>query len=570
MAQEPLDEIKIDRNNREYDLVIYGATGFTGAIVAKEFISRYATSNINFKFAIAGRNNTKLTKLRNELQTEYKLQINNLSKIVPLSNTPQFLELNDKTRELNICKQEYISNLPIIISDVSNISSLKSMIESTKLIISCIGPYRLLGEKVIELCSLSGTHYVDICGEPEFMERCAYKYYKQAENTGALIVNACGFDSIPSDMGCLFIDQFYIERGAVCSRINGYLTGTAPNGYPAHHTTLKSAVLGINDVDKLRALRKEIDEKKDYRISRKKIKRNGIKQKINKEIYFWSEEVCKYSMLFPFADSAVVSNSQGVSSALLHSQGIINKTFPQYAAYISFNSYWNVIQAISIGGLGKLLSNYEFGRNLLISYPSYLTLGVFSEDGPSIKQRETQTFSFKFYAKGYSKNLCSRHGYDYNKLNKLNCDYNISASVSGKDLGYSGTAKILCECAIVILQEENRINNGDLNKGFAKINGGIFTPSTVFGNTSLIKRLNEAGITFQIEDDDNDIFDEQKNDNDKDIGDDFEVINKPKQNNDLNQKLLNKQNNNNNDVEYDYDRFTNMPNDDDDDDDVPR
>eukprot|EP01083_Nonionella_stella_P190628 705930_1 len=115
MAQEPLDEIKIDRNNREYDLVIYGATGFTGAIVAKEFISRYATSNINFKFAIAGRNNTKLTKLRNELQTEYKLQINNLSKIVPLSNTPQFLELDDKTRELNISKQEYISNLPIII-----------------------------------------------------------------------------------------------------------------------------------------------------------------------------------------------------------------------------------------------------------------------------------------------------------------------------------------------------------------------------------------------------------------------------------------------------------------------
>ena len=563
MAQA--DDAKIDYDSREYDIIIYGATGFTGSIAAIEFIKRYATSNINFKWGISGRNNDKLTKLRVELQNEYKLQIENLNKIVPLSNTPSFL--NDKNKKLKEEKQKLIDNLPIIIADVKNEESLSTMITSTKLVISCIGPYRLIGEKVIELCAKNGTHYVDICGEPDFMERCAFKYYKEAEKNKALIVSACGFDSIPSDMGVAFVDQFYTKNGGICSSINGYLTGTAPDGYQIHHTTLKAAVYGMNEADKLRALRKEIEEKGDYRTSKKKIKRNGPKQKIKKEVYFWSDQVKKYSMLFPFADSSVVANSQGITSSLLTAQNVKNKTFPQYACYISFNSYWNVVQAVSIGGLGKFLINYEFGRNLLCDYPSLMTFGVFSEEGPSKKQRSTQTFKFRFFAKGYSKALCTKYDYDTEKLNNLNPDFNINASVSGQDIAYRGTCKILIECGIVLLQEQGRINEGDLDQGFPAIQGGVFTPSTVFGNTSLIERLNEAGINFNIElnddDDDDDDYEEkvdiapsiQNNDNNK--KEDVEIVSGDKGKNQNDPQPT--------DDEYDYDKYDNV-----DADDVPK
>ena len=105
----------------------------------------------------------------------------------------------------------------------------------------------------------------------------------------------------------------------MCSQIDGYLTGTAPDGYATHHTTLKAAVLGLSEADQLRALRKEI-AKRDYRVQRRDIARCGARQKVHKELYFWADEVSKYSMLFPFADSAVVANSQGVTAALLQAQ----------------------------------------------------------------------------------------------------------------------------------------------------------------------------------------------------------------------------------------------------------
>merc|ERR1719491_254268 len=181
--------------DRQFDIVIYGATGFTGAIVASELIKRLATTDLELKWAIAGRNNAKLTKLRSTLQREFTSELQILSRIVPLSNTPSLL--SDSKKAAQTRKAQYISSLPMLIADVTDADSLRAMITRTKLIISCVGPFRLFGEMVVKVCSEQGTHYVDICGEPDFMERCAFKYYSFAQSTGALIVSACGFDSIP-------------------------------------------------------------------------------------------------------------------------------------------------------------------------------------------------------------------------------------------------------------------------------------------------------------------------------------------------------------------------------------
>lgn len=130
-------------------------------------------------------------------------------------------------------------------------------------------------------------------------------------------------------------------------------------------------------------------------------------------------------------------------------------------------------------------------------------MGAFTEDGPSEIQRQSQTFEFRFFANGYSAELCNTLN-----LENIKPDMKIHATVSGYDMGYSGTALIFIECAICLLEEMNQIKDGDLLNSFPAIVGGVFTPSTVFGNTSLIERLNEAGINFTINEDfDEDVID---------------------------------------------------------------
>ena len=309
----------------------------------------------------------------------------------------------------------------------------------------------------------------------------------------------------------------------MCSHINGYLTGTAPDGYAAHHTTLTAAMLGLSQADQLRGLRKEIANR-DYRVQRKDIARCGARQEVQKGLYFWAPEVSKYSMLFEGADSAVVANSQGVTAALLQAQTQIQtqahrRTFAQYAAYLSLNSYWQVLAVLGVGGVTKLLCSYEFGRKLLSAYPSVMTLGAFSEEGPSAQQRRSQTWSLKFVSKGYSRQLCAQYKEAPHRLAQLKPAFSVRARVSGSDAGYSGTAKMLIECAVTLLQDNRRIRRGDLDQGIPWVRGGVFTPSTVFANTELVSRLKEAGIAFQIEQDDEN-EDDKQDDDENDADDD--------------------------------------------------
>mmetsp|Transcript_56517 Transcript_56517/g.94090 ORF Transcript_56517/g.94090 Transcript_56517/m.94090 type:complete len:552 (-) Transcript_56517:102-1757(-) len=519
---DEFDEIKTDRI---YDITIYGATGFTGAIASGVFLERYLRTDMDLKWCIAGRSVTKLQTLRSQLQSE-----------------AQSLEVEDNASVQR--KLSYVQQLPMVIADVANETALRRMIASTKLVICCIGPYRLYGEKVIEYCAHYGTHYVDICGEPDFIERSAFKYYHTAQTSGAIIVSACGFDSIPSDIGVAFVDNLFASRGALCSTINGYLSGSAPDGYPVHHTTLQAAVYGMSEAQKLRSLRKQIESSSNndndrYRMPRAQIERTGAKQRIHKESYFWSDEAQKYCMLFPGADSAVVANSQGVTAALLHAQQQLQPpktSYPQYAAYIAFNSHWSVLQTVALGGLGQFLVQYEFGRNLYLKYPSWMTWGAFSEQGPSETQRASQEFTFRFFARGYSKRVRDEYGDgdgddgDAEKL-KVKPDMNVVAKVTGADIAYTGTCKMLVQCALVLLTEEQQIKAGDVNKGCPSIKGGVFTPATVFGivNTSLVRRLNEVGITFTVERVDGDDANAEQKENDDEDGNsnEYEMVNNP-------------------------------------------
>jgi short subunit dehydrogenase-like uncharacterized protein len=168
---------------RAYDLIVYGASGFTGRLVAEHLLGTYgATSEV--RWAMAGRSTGKLAEVRD------------------LIGGP--------------------SNFPLIAADASDPASLKPMAESAKVIISTVGPYQLYGEGLVAACATAGNDYVDLCGEPAWMAAMINKYGDDAQASGARIVFSCGFDSIPFDLGVFLLEQQARARlGAPATRVHG-------------------------------------------------------------------------------------------------------------------------------------------------------------------------------------------------------------------------------------------------------------------------------------------------------------------------------------------------------------
>src|SRR5690606_30319979 len=149
---------------REYDIVVFGATGFTGGLTA-EYLAAHVPEGC--RWALAGRNTTKLEAVRERLAA-----------IEPSC-----------------------ADLPLVQADVTDPASLARVAESARVVATTVGPYLEYGEPLVAACAEAGTDYVDLTGEPEFVDRMYLAHHETARRTGARIVHACGFDSIPYDLG---------------------------------------------------------------------------------------------------------------------------------------------------------------------------------------------------------------------------------------------------------------------------------------------------------------------------------------------------------------------------------
>ncbi|WP_299456722.1 trans-acting enoyl reductase family protein [uncultured Microscilla sp.] len=153
--------------HKAYDIVLWGATGFTGQLVAQYLLRQYGTGQ-TLTWAIAGRNETKLKKIRAELGNE---------------------------------------NIPMIIADSHDRASLEAMVQQTKVVCTTVGPYAKYGDLLVELCVTYGVHYCDLTGEIQWMRRTIDQHHDQAQANQTKIVHCCGVDSIPSDMGVYFLQK---------------------------------------------------------------------------------------------------------------------------------------------------------------------------------------------------------------------------------------------------------------------------------------------------------------------------------------------------------------------------
>jgi short subunit dehydrogenase-like uncharacterized protein len=181
---------------RQYDVVVWGATGFTGRLVMEYMVNTYGV-NGDVTWAAAARDESKLKAV-----------------IVQI--------LGDDAEAL-----------PVIIADSQDETSLRALVASTRVVCSIVGPYALYGSKLVALCAELGTHYCDLAGEIPWLRRMMDQYETAAQDSGARIVSTCGFDSIPSDLGTWFVQQQMHARHEVYAsrvkcrivRIDGGMSG---------------------------------------------------------------------------------------------------------------------------------------------------------------------------------------------------------------------------------------------------------------------------------------------------------------------------------------------------------
>lgn len=185
-------------SSAKFDIVVYGATGFTGQLVAEYLAAHYKGDN-SLKWAMAGRSLDKLKSVRDAIRAP--------------------------------------ADTPLIVADASDAASLKAMAERTMSVITTVGPYQLYGEELLAACVATGTDYFDLCGEPIWMRQMIDKYEVAAKESGARIVFSCGFDSVPFELGTFFVQE-EAKRvfGAPAARVKGRvrdMRGTLSGGTAA-------------------------------------------------------------------------------------------------------------------------------------------------------------------------------------------------------------------------------------------------------------------------------------------------------------------------------------------------
>jgi short subunit dehydrogenase-like uncharacterized protein len=384
---------------RPYDIVLFGATGFTGALTG-EYLARNGGAKL--RWALAGRNPDKLKLVRARLA-----------------------DINPA------CK-----SLDLLAADIGDAQSMRKVAESTRVVITTVGPYIAYGEPLVAACAAAGTDYVDLTGEPEFVDLMWLRYHDQARASGARIVNCCGFDSIPHDLGAWFTVQQLPED--VPLKVEGFVRA----GGKFSGGTLHSAVTAFSRFREYARVRRA-RHAREPRPTDRRIGSTPARVRYVRELGQWA-------VPFPTIDPQIVRRS----AAALDRYG------PEfrYGHYVQVKKLTGVAKLI--GGVGVMFA----GSQLRVTRERLLKLKDPGQ-GPSEEQRRKSWFKIAFLGEGGGR--------------RVRCE------VSGGDPGYGETSKMLAESALSLAFD-------DLPEV-----AGVITPVQAFGD-ALLARLVRAGIVFRV------------------------------------------------------------------------
>jgi short subunit dehydrogenase-like uncharacterized protein len=386
-----------DRTDRDYDLVLFGATGFTGELTA-EYLARKAPPGC--RWALAGRNRSKLEQLRERL--------------AGLDPT--------------------LGGLPLLHADAADRRSLRDLAERTRVVATTVGPYTRYGEPLVAACAEAGTDYADLTGEPEFVDRMYLAHHDRAMSTGARIVHACGFDSVPYDLGALYTVQQLPE--GVPIRMRGIIRASGAASGGTFHSAM-TAFSRARQMQQARAERRRREPRpadRRVRLARRPPHRDPVTG-------YWLVPL-------PTIDPIIVKRS----AAALDRYG---PDF-EYAHYAGMRRLPSVLGSVAgMGALALAAQVPPVRKQLLRRMPQ--------GDGPSEERRARSHFTVRFVAEGGGRT--------------------VRTEVAGGDPGYTETAKMLAESALCLAYDDNPPSAGQV------------TTAVAMGR-NLTERLVAAGIRF--------------------------------------------------------------------------
>ncbi|WMX44160.1 saccharopine dehydrogenase family protein [Streptomyces roseicoloratus] len=384
---------------RPYDVVLFGATGFVGELTAA-YLAAHAPADC--RWALAGRSRGKLAALRDRLAARW----------------PRCAEL------------------PLLVADSTDPESLRELAGAARVVASTVGPYVWYGEELVAACAEAGTDYLDLTGESEFVDTMYVRHDARARETGARLVHACGFDSVPHDLGVYYTVRQLPE--GVPLRIDGFVrAGAVFSG-----GTFASALTAFG---RGRRILRAAHERRlhEPRLVTRRARAPLAGPRFSRETGTWA-------LPLPTLDPQVVARSARA----------LDRYGPdfRYRHYASVKTLPMALGGSAVVGAGALAAQLPFVRNWL--------MGRYEPGrGPSAERRARSWFSVRFVGEGGGRR--------------------VFTEVSGGDPGYDETAKMLAESALCLAFD-------DLPK-----TSGQVTTAVAMGD-ALVERLVAAGLRFRV------------------------------------------------------------------------
>jgi short subunit dehydrogenase-like uncharacterized protein len=400
-----------------FDLIVFGATGFTGRLVA-EYLHKTYGEGQTVKWAMAGRSEAKLKRVRDELGIG--------------------------------------ADLPLLVADASDTAALKTLVAQTRVVITTVGPYQVVGNELVLACAQAGTDYVDLCGEPGWMAQKIPQLQPIAAASGARIVFSCGFDSIPFDLGVLYLQTEARQRlGEPLTRVHGRVK--VMKGGPSGGTAA-SLLATMEAVGRDKSLIKILGN--PYALV------PGFKgpRQPNDNTAEWDDLAESWTSPFVMAPintknvhrtHALLGHPWGTdfiySERMLAGQGEKGEKRAKKAA--RSHTLQNIL--LAIGPTRALI------RRFVLPKPG---------EGPTLEQRENGRYEVLFVGQTASGKV-------------------LKAAVKGdRDPGYASTCKLISETAL-------HLASADAQPPAA---GGVWTPGAAMGIPLLRRLQDRAGLSFCV------------------------------------------------------------------------
>ena len=413
-----------------FDVVIFGASGYTGKYVVEHF-ARIAEKE-NVSWCVAGRSESKLT---------------------------------ETLKMVGGWVDKDLSNVTKLITDVADEKSIDDMCKNAKVVINCVGPYRLWGEQVVKSAIENGCDHLDISGEPVYLEGIQLRHFQAAKENKCFVVGAAGGDSIPNEMGHVFLMN---NCDTDINGISSFLKFRGAGG-AANYGTWHSAVMALADSKEIIPIRKELFKEKLPKSN----------HKLGAKALFYHNKFSTWAALMQASpDKTVAKRTQ------YYRYTQENKRPVQVENYFCLKNFPMVIGMILFGLVFGVMQLFgKWGRTMLLKYPEIFSLGLFSKEGAPRELVVKKRFEMFMEADAYSTRI-----EDPNQQHEDKPMKKLYAKVSGPDFGYVGCSIFIGQCAITLLKEREKLPGP----------GGVFTPGSCFSKSTLIERLQNNGIKFEM------------------------------------------------------------------------